>query len=340
MSAPIDVSLESKLAFLGRPAAFPDRTATVERIETHFAWVFLCDRHAYKLKKPIRFEAADFTMPAQRERNCRIEVELNRRLAARTYIGVVALTLDRSGLALDGPGHPVDWLVKMRRLPQARMLTQAAAEGGTGDDALDALMRKLAGFYSRTACAPWDGTAYASRLRRQIAHYAARLQHTGRGIDTALAATTIKRQQQFLCEREDLFVQRVAERRVVDAHGDLKPEHVCLLDDPQIIDCLEFDAELRLLDAAEEIAFLALECTRLGYEPLAGTIRARYAALADDRVPPALWDFYASSRSLVRAYLGATRLLESGADEEKWRRRTHWYLAFANRRIRAALARA
>ena len=57
---------------------------------------------------------------------------------------------------------------------------------------------------------------------------------------------------------------RAARGCVVEAHGDLRPEHVCLLPEPQIIDCLEFSRDFRILDPADELAFLALECERLG----------------------------------------------------------------------------
>ncbi|MHB1438332.1 MAG: hypothetical protein ACYCVX_12445, partial [Thiobacillus sp.] len=47
-------SLETKLDFLGRPAAYPEAPLRVEAVETHMSWVFLTDTHAYKLKKPVR----------------------------------------------------------------------------------------------------------------------------------------------------------------------------------------------------------------------------------------------------------------------------------------------
>jgi aminoglycoside phosphotransferase family enzyme len=36
----------------------------------------------------------------------------------------------------------------------------------------------------------------------------------------------------------------------VDTHGDLRPEHIFLADNPQVIYCLEFSTELRLQDSA------------------------------------------------------------------------------------------
>lgn len=39
----------------------PTTEQRIEAVETHFAWVFLTDRHAYKLKKPVRVGRAWIT---------------------------------------------------------------------------------------------------------------------------------------------------------------------------------------------------------------------------------------------------------------------------------------
>lgn len=111
------VTLDAKVAFLGTPEAYPDRPAHVEAIETHMSWVFLTDRYAYKLKKPVHRSFLDFSTIDARHRNCMEEVRLNRRLAPRIYLGVVPLTIDPAGrMHLNGDGPPIDWLVHMVRL--------------------------------------------------------------------------------------------------------------------------------------------------------------------------------------------------------------------------------
>jgi uncharacterized protein len=83
-SAQQEIGIEQKVAFLGSPTAYPEQPSQVERIETHFSWVFLTDRYVYKLKKPLRGEGFDFSSPDARLRNAEAEVRLNRRLA-QTY---------------------------------------------------------------------------------------------------------------------------------------------------------------------------------------------------------------------------------------------------------------
>jgi aminoglycoside phosphotransferase family enzyme len=62
----------------------------------------------------------------------------------------------------------------------------------------------------------------------------------------------------FLEQSPTLLDSRVCDGRIIEAHGDLRPEHICLEDEPVIIDCLEFNQALRVLDTVSELAFLAL----------------------------------------------------------------------------------
>jgi len=58
----------------------------------------------------------------------------------------------------------------------------------------------------------------------------------------------------------------VRQRRIVAGHGDLRPEHVCLLAQLVVIDCLEFNREFRILDTVDELGSIwrwnASGCTR------------------------------------------------------------------------------
>ena len=59
---------------------------------------FVGDR-AYKLKKPVKLAFLDFSTVAERERACRREVELNRRLAPDVYLGVADVARRRTATA-------------------------------------------------------------------------------------------------------------------------------------------------------------------------------------------------------------------------------------------------
>ena len=323
--------LRTKVDFLSRPESFPDHPASVEAIETHFAWVFLSRTFVYTLKKPIRFHDFDFTSLQARRANCELEMALNRRLAEAVYISVVPLGVSGSNLALECAADPVDWLVKMHRLPRERMLDQAAPHGSVGDRDLIPLLDKLAAFYSRTSRTAWDGPAYRQTLTRQIEGSAAQLAVPDLGMDASGARELADAQLDFIAANSGQFDARVTAGRVVDAHGDLRPEHIFLSADPQIIDCLEFSADLRMLDTAEEISFLALECERLGFAPIGKRVFELYRQRCDDRITEELFRFYRSRRALTRAVLSAWHLRDdlTGAAAQRWLERANWYVRTA-----------
>jgi aminoglycoside phosphotransferase family enzyme len=323
------VDLAAKVACLSRPETYPERPLAVEAVETHFAWVFLAGRFAYKLKKPEAFDEFDFTTLAARRANCELEVALNRRLAPKVYLGTVPLSVSDSGLCLDRPGAAVEWLVKMQRLPRDRALDRLAATNELDDAQLEALLDLLARFYAGAARAPWDGRAYRRALTNEIDRTAADLVQPALGLDGEQVHALADLLRRFTVRRADLLHARIAAERVVDTHGDLRPEHVFMTTpEPQIIDCLEFSAELRLQDCAAEISFLALECERLGHAALARRLLELYRQRCRDDVAPELLEFYRAERAYVRAKLAAWHLRDSlpAATAEHWRARAQWYL--------------
>lgn len=333
--------LAAKVAFLERPEGYPDRPSAVEAVETHLAWVFLTDRHAYKLKKPVRYPFLDFTTLAARRRDADEEVRLNRRLAPGVYLDVVALTADAGGrLGVGGAGTPVDWLVKMRRLPRERMLDHVIAAqtvGGVDGAALRGVAELLVAFYRDAPRAPFHPLAYRERLQTEIADNARALAEPRYGLPADVVIRTAAAQDAFLAREAGLLDARVDAGRIVEGHGDLRPEHICLGPPPAIIDCVEFNREFRLLDAADELAYLAMECERLGAPSVGATLVAHYHVLADDHPPEPLIRFYGSVRAMLRAKLAAWHLDDPAVRyPSQWYNRARAYLGLADCYMRDA----
>jgi aminoglycoside phosphotransferase family enzyme len=116
----------------------------------------------------------------------------------------------------------------------------------------------------------------------------------------------------------------------VGGHGDLRPEHIWLSDPVRIIDCIEFNARLRLLDPFDEIAYLCVECDRLGGGWASDYIKRRTLhALAAD-LPEELFAFYRCYRATLRARLSIAHLLEPEPRlPEKWPALARTYLDLA-----------
>jgi len=329
--------LADKVAFLRRTDAYPNPVARVDAIETHMSWVFLADGWAYKLKKPVRHEFLDFSTPEARRLDCEAEVRLNRSLAPDVYVGIVALNWGATGgLALAGAGVPVDWLVKMRRLPADRMLDRALASGTVPPQAAQDIGAVLAGFHRALAPVEMAPARYRARLEQDIEACAHELVQP----DYALPAAEVRRLGRALLDfvraHGALLDRRVAAGRIVEGHGDLRPEHVCLLARPVVIDCLAFNADFRILDAADEVAFLAMECERLGYPAFGAAVLAAYRRAAQDDVPELLVHFYCAYRALVRAKIAARHTHDALPWEApRWIGRAREYLALAESHARA-----
>jgi aminoglycoside phosphotransferase family enzyme len=119
------------------------------------SWVFLAGDKVYKLKKAVRFPYLDFSTLARRETACRAELRLNQRLAPDVYLGVAPLTESNRGLAIDGAGIVVDWLVVMRRLDERDTLERAIEEDRIAAWQLDRLVATLMEFYRHAHCRYW-----------------------------------------------------------------------------------------------------------------------------------------------------------------------------------------
>jgi aminoglycoside phosphotransferase family enzyme len=335
------VSSARKLQYLRDPHHYPRGSGgTVRVIETHFAWVFLTARHAYKLKKPMRQRPLDYRTLKRREQGCRLELELNRRLAPQVYLDVVPLRQRADGsLRLGGgvraSGRIVDWLVRMRRLPATRMLDRAAIGDAVPTSKVRELAVLLARFHTTATRRPMGPRTYVARLERRIRVNRRALAARTWGLDLASVARACASQQRFIAEARHLLGPRG--RRVAEVHGDLRPEHVCLGPPLCVIDCLEFDRHLRTLDPLEEIAFLALECRLLGAPRLAARLVAAYRQASGDPAPDALLWFYMGCRALNRAKLAAWHLRDrSRMDAGRWRDRARGYLTEALRLTQAA----
>lgn len=71
------------VAYLSRPGNYPAKPASVERIDTHGAIVFLAGDEVWKLKRDIDLPYMDFSTIEKRRALCQREVELNRLTAPR-----------------------------------------------------------------------------------------------------------------------------------------------------------------------------------------------------------------------------------------------------------------
>ncbi|MEU3013848.1 bifunctional aminoglycoside phosphotransferase/ATP-binding protein [Nocardia asteroides] len=99
--------------------------------------------------------------------------------------------------------------------------------------------------------------------------------------------------------------QRSAE---IDRAGGRDAEDIFELPDGfRVLDCLDFDDDLRHVDRVDDIAFLAMDFEFLGHPDLARRLLADYVRVTDDPVPASLVDHYIAYRAMVRAKVDLIR---------------------------------
>ena len=275
-----------------------DGDARVE--ETHLSTLFFVGDRVFKRKKPIATEFVDFTDAASRRVACHREVELNRRLAPDIYLGVADLSLG---------GEVLDHFVVMRSLPDDRRLG-ARLDGPDVDDDLLGIARLIAAFHERADRGPAiDAASGADAVTALWEEGIAQMQPFA---DRLVAAADLARMaslaRRYLAGRRPVLDGRVAARRACDGHGDLQAQDIfCLDDGPRILDCLEFDDQLRYGDVLGDVAFLAMDLERLGHPELAAGFLTLYQELSGDHWPASLAHLHVAYRAHVRAKVACIR---------------------------------
>lgn len=325
------VTLDEKVRFLSQPSSYSHAPRSVTSKETHMSWIFLAGDRVFKLKKAVRYPYLDFSTLAAREFYCREEIRLNCRLAKGVYLGVVALTRSEGGdLLLGGAGEVVDWLVVMRRLPSECMLDELLRGAGVNDVTISDLARVLADFYkdAERPVLPRDATFL--RFSGEMVDNRAVLTRPPLTFDRPRIDEILARVDEALRLSRSRLEERVETGHVVDGHGDLRPEHICLTAPIAIFDCLEFNRDLRLVDPFEEMALLDVECTRLGAPRLGVLLVDQVARLLGETVPRDLVALYTVLLAILRARLSLAHLLDPVPREQgKWLPLAKEYLGIA-----------
>jgi len=278
--------------------------------ETHTGVVVLAGDRAYKAKKPVLTDFLDFRTPEQRERACLREVELNSRLSPDSYLGIAHLS-DPAG----GPDEPV---VVMRRYRDddrlAAMVTRGPEQSATSvPGVLDTVAAVLARFHeraerSRVIDAQGEVGAVEQRWQENLSELDRYAGTSIPGVSAEAVSRIRHLVAEFISGRTALFVRRIEEGCIVDGHGDLLADDIFWVDGkPALLDCLEFDDELRYVDCVDDAAFLAMDLEFLGRKDLGDYFLQRYALHSAHTAPPALRDFYIAYRAVVRAKVDCVR---------------------------------
>ena len=306
------------LAAMKDPGFYPERPAAVELIQTHISFVFVAGDDVYKVKKAVNFGFLDFTSLEKRKYYCFEELRLNRRLAPETYREVVAISEDRGGAVVLGPGERViEYAVRMKRLPQERMLKRLIASPDFNPATMDAIATKLAGFHKEAATGGViDEMGSLPTIRRNHdENFSQTEKYIGLTIPEYRYRFIKDFVHRFLADRGAFLKRRVDDHRIRDCHGDLHLEHIVVLDEEIVIfDCIEFNERFRYGDVAAEVAFLAMDLDFNGYFALADRFVEAYTGYSGDTGIPVLLRFYQCYYAYVRGKVVSFRLDDPAID--------------------------
>lgn len=333
INRPGAVSTSRKVNFLKERSNYEENTENFQTRETHMSYLFLTGRYVYKMKKPVKYDSADFRTIESRHFNCMEELRLNKRLAAEIYLEVLPLNLTIEGdLKFGGTGTAVDYLVKMKRLDEKQMLDYALKNNTLDERVLNKAITKLAEFYKKSPAAEETPQKYLENIEEKVTANQKELLDPEFDLPQDQLEQIFSLQCGYLKEEPDILKARVLKGKIIEAHGDLKPEHVCLREEPLIIDCLEFNRELRILDTAEELAFLAIECELLGYEKLGDVFFQIYREVTEDKVEHSLINFYKSIQASQRTRFAIWHIKEERYKmDPKWKKRAQNFLDLAQK---------
>jgi hypothetical protein len=289
--------------------AYPQDPDKIELIQTHISFVFLTKDYVYKVKKAVNFGFLDFSTLEKRRIFCEKELALNRRLCPEIYLKVVPINKSNK-IKIEGSGVTIEYALKMKRLPQDRIMTGLLKENKVDKKTIAGIAEIVARFHSKAQTSPkinefgslkiintnWDENfTQTTKYKNQTIP-----QQEFQFIQTKINA--------FISKNPELFESRIADKRIRDCHGDLHSGNIFITDKICIFDAIEFNDRFRYSDVAADVAFLAMDLDFQQKPDLANHFIEKYLEYSKDQNLPPFLPFYKCYRAYVRGKVISFRL--------------------------------
>jgi uncharacterized protein len=314
--------------------AYPEPTKSVRLLQTHVSFLFITDNYVYKIKKPVDLGFLNFTSIDRRRFYCNEEVRLNRRLCPEIYLGVVEVLESASGATFTGEGKVIDYAVKMKKLPEERMLYRLLAEGKVTASDIRKIARTIAEFHlnaerGRTISRYGSITA----IRR---NWEENFRQIGEFVNISLAKKELHMITQwvetFMARNQALFAERVSRGFIRDCDGDIHLENICLTSNVCIFDCIEFNSRFRYTDTAADIAFFLMDLDYHYKKEFSDVFLDEYIKATGDREVLRPLDFYKIYRAVVRGKVESLKMIDRdipAADRDNAKEKARRYFRLA-----------
>ncbi|MEO0113917.1 MAG: AAA family ATPase [candidate division WOR-3 bacterium] len=307
--------IEPYLSALLKPDTYGENVKAVRLIQTHTSWVFLTGDFAYKIKKPVFFGFLDYTTLEARKFFCEEEYRLNRRLSPEIYLAVLPVAKKSDGkIVLSEDGEIIDYAVKMRELPQDRLMTELLKQDNIPYSTIDEIAKIVANFH-QTAETGHRINQFGS-IETIKFNWDENFAQTEEFINRTISRRTfhlIKRAvYKFMWDNQDRFAQRIETGKIRQCHGDLHSKNIFLTDKVYIFDAIEFNQRFACCDTASEVAFFVMDLDYYDKHHLANFFIDRYLQYTKDYDLLALLDFYKCYRAYVRGKVTSFNLKDKG----------------------------
>jgi aminoglycoside phosphotransferase family enzyme len=286
---------------LMKPEAYDEDPGSIELVQTHISFVFLTRRFVYKVKKAVDFGFLDFTTLEKRRFFCEKELELNRRLCGDMYLEVVPIN-KADVIKIKGAGETVEYAVKMKRMPQKKMMSKLLEENKVDDKLIKRIAKIIADFHSKAETN--RRISEFGSLAIIEANWKENFEQTEEYIGKTVLAEEFKlireKVEVFMKRNAPFFEKRIEEGRIRDCHGDIHSGNIFVTDRIYIFDAIEFNDRFRYSDVAADVAFLAMDLDFRKRRDLSNFFVEKYVRYSGDQELTRLLPFYKCYRAYVR----------------------------------------
>ncbi len=294
------------------PQAYSENPGKIELIQTHISFVFVTDNFVYKMKKAVNFGFLDFSTIEKRQFFCKKELVLNRRLCPDVYLKVLPIKKSNV-IKINGSGKTVEYVLKMKRLPQEKIMTTLLKDNKVDDKTIDKLAKIIAEFHSKAETN--DKINEYGSIKVILTNWDENFAQTQKYVNQTISAEQFHNIQLkvngFIETRQKLFENRIVDGKIRDCHGDMHSGNIFLTDPICIFDAIEFNDRFRYSDVASDVAFLAMDLEFQNKPRLSDYLIIQYLAYSQDKSLSSVLAFYKCYRAYVRGKVISFKLDDS-----------------------------
>ena len=299
--------------------AYPDGAKEIKHIQTYISHVFLTGKFAYKIKKPVDYGYLDFTTLEKRKKFCAREVEFNRLLSPKMYLGVVAITDDDSEIKIEGAGDVVEYAVKMLELPQDKMMSELLSKNVVTKEHMGQIAKVVSGFHKKAEISVFEKKyGYLDSLEfNWKENFEQTLSARASMVDAGEFDLIKEKIEKFMQDKRDLFKKRIDDEKIRRCHGDMHAGNIFLDEEVFIFDCIEFNERFVQYDVIADVAFFSMDLDMRERHDLAEEFVKKYVELSGDNELSQLLDFYKCYYAYMRFKIKMFTSLDEKISEEE-----------------------